>query len=84
MAKVEITIEEFCNRVQKSLENASFEQKRQLIELLIDRVIVTDTEVEIRYVIPTSPESEHVRFCHLRTDYFYAPHLVWLGDGQTS
>jgi len=38
--------------------------------LLIDRVVVTDAEVEIRYVLPTSPESEHVRFCHLRKDYF--------------
>jgi len=41
--------------------------------LLIDRVIVTDAEVEIRYVLPTSPESEHVRFCHLRKDYFHHP-----------
>jgi anaerobic magnesium-protoporphyrin IX monomethyl ester cyclase len=41
-----------------------------LVELLIDRVIVTDAEVEICYVIPTSPSSEHTRFCHLRKDYF--------------
>ena len=32
--------------------------------------MVKDGEVEIRYVIPTSPTSEHVRFCHLRSDYF--------------
>jgi hypothetical protein len=44
-----------------------------LVELLIDRVIVTDGEVEIRYVIPTSPSSEHVRFCHLRSDYLHNP-----------
>ncbi len=56
-----------------SLENATFEQKRQLVELLIDRVIVTDGEVEIRYVIPTSPSSEKVRFCHLRSDYLHNP-----------
>ncbi|MCI0662853.1 MAG: hypothetical protein L0220_17430 [Acidobacteria bacterium] len=41
-----------------------------LVELLIDRVIVTDDKVEIRYVIPTSPASEQTHFCHLRTDYF--------------
>ena len=57
----------------KSLAAASFEQRRQLVLLLIDRVIVTDAEVEIRYVLPTSPESEHVRFCHLRKDYFDYP-----------
>ena len=51
------------------LEQATFEQKRQLVELLIDRVVVTMEEVEIRYVIPTSPNSEQIRFCHLLTDY---------------
>jgi len=43
------------------------------VELLIDRVIVTAEEVEIRYVIPTDPSSEHVRFCHLRSDYLHNP-----------
>jgi site-specific DNA recombinase len=36
-------------------------------------VIVTDEEVEIRYVIPTDPSSERVRFCHLRSDYLHYP-----------
>ena len=65
--------EMFCKRIQAGLENATFEQKRKLVELLIDRVVVTNGDVEIRYVIPTSPESEHVRFCHLRKDYFNQP-----------
>jgi site-specific DNA recombinase len=56
--------------VQASLTNADFEQKRRLVELLIDRVIVTHDEVEIRYVIPMHPRSEHVRFCQWRKDYF--------------
>jgi site-specific DNA recombinase len=77
IAGLAIAIDDFCARVQAGLINANFEQKRQLIELLVDRVIVTDTEVEIRYVIPTHPRSEHIRFCHLRTDYFHDPHLVW-------
>jgi site-specific DNA recombinase len=67
------SIEAFCQRVQQGLTEATFEQKRQLIELLIDRVIVTNEEVEIRYVIPTSPISEHLRFCQLRLDYFRSP-----------
>ena len=67
------SIEAFCERVQHGLTEATFEQKRLLVELLIDRVIVTNEEVEIRYVIPTSPSSEQVRFCHLRLDYFDAP-----------
>jgi site-specific DNA recombinase len=69
LAGVAGSIEDFCQRVRKGLAEATFEQRRKLVELLIDRVIVTDEEVEIRYVIPTDPSSEHVRFCHLRSDY---------------
>lgn len=70
LAGIAQSIEEFCQRVSRGLEQASFEQKRQLIELLIDRVVVTNEEVEIRYVIPTSPSSEQTRFCYLRSNYF--------------
>ena len=63
-------IQEFCNRIQPTLSKLNFEQRRQLVELLIDRVVVDDEKVEIRYVIPTSPSGENTRFCHLRTDYF--------------
>jgi site-specific DNA recombinase len=62
--------EAFCQRMQAGLAAATFPQKRHLVELLIDRVVVTDEEVEIRYVVPTSPRGEHTRFCHLRLDYF--------------
>jgi site-specific DNA recombinase len=55
--------------VWHGLAQATFEQRRALVELLIDRVIVTDGEVEIRYVMPTDRASEQVRFCHLRLDY---------------
>jgi hypothetical protein len=53
------------------LAAATFELKRALVELIIDRVIVTDKEVEIHYVVPTSPEGPHYPFCRLRTDYLY-------------
>jgi site-specific DNA recombinase len=60
----------FCQRVQASVTNTTFEQKRRVVELLIERVVVTNDEVEIRSVMPTHPRSEHVRFCQLRQDYF--------------
>jgi site-specific DNA recombinase len=63
------SVERFCQRVQAGLAQATFRQKRQLVELLIDRVVVTEEQVEIRYVIPTSPRAEHTRFSQLRTDY---------------
>src|SRR3712207_796242 len=59
----------FCRRVREGLDHATWEQKRQLIEWLVVRVIVSNGEVEIRYAIPTSPAGEATRFCHLRADY---------------
>lgn len=70
-------IEDFCQRIQPTLDHLEFAQRRQLVELLIDRVIVDDGHVEIRYVIPTSPKGEDTLFCHLRIDYFnFPPFLV--------
>ena len=51
-------IEAFCQRLQPTLDNLTFAQRRQLVELLIDRVIVNDAQVEIRYVVPTGPKGE--------------------------
>ena len=69
VTEVMTSIEGFCEQIQRSLAQATFAQRRQLVELLIDRVVVTNGDVEIRYVIPTSPASVHVRFSHLRTNY---------------
>jgi site-specific DNA recombinase len=69
LTPVMTAIDGFCARVHQGVAQATFVQRRQLVELLIDRVVVTDGDVEIRYVIPTTPASEHVRFSHLRTNY---------------
>jgi site-specific DNA recombinase len=69
LSAVASSIEEFCAQTRAGLANATFEKRRALVELLIDRVIVTDGEVEIHYVIPTSPASVQIRFCHLRKVY---------------
>ncbi|HEX6292896.1 MAG TPA: recombinase family protein [Herpetosiphonaceae bacterium] len=70
LAAISTSIEDFCRRVRMGVDQATFAQKRQLIELLVDRVVVTEEDVEIRYVIPTSPESEQIKFYQLRLDYF--------------
>jgi site-specific DNA recombinase len=77
LAGIAATLEAFRERVQHGLVNATFEQRRQLVLLLVDRVVVMNDEVEIRYVLPTSSESEHVRFCLLRKDYFNHP-AAWV------
>ena len=73
LAGLASNVEDFCQRVQTGLSNATFEQKRQLVELLIDRVIVTEDEVEIHYVIPTSRGSEHRPFLPIAFRLFRTP-----------
>ena len=51
------SVDAFCARIQAGLDHATFEQKRQLVELLIDRVVVTNDDVKIRSVIPTTAAS---------------------------
>jgi site-specific DNA recombinase len=68
--------EEFCRRVRDGLAKADFERKRALLELLVDRVVVTDGEVEIRYAFPTGPDGERQPFCRLRTDYLQSVHAM--------
>ena len=66
-------IEAFCETVRAGLATATLAQRRLLVELLIYRVVVTDGEVEIRYVLPTSPDGPHPPFCQLRKDHLDAP-----------
>jgi len=76
-------IEVFCQGLQPTLDNLTFAQRRQLVAWLIDRVLVNDTQVEIRSVVPTGPTGETTPFCHLRLDYLLwvlgckAPRLGW-------
>jgi len=52
LAGLAASLEAFRARVQGGLDQATFEQRHQLVLLLIDRVVVTDASVEIRYVLP--------------------------------
>jgi site-specific DNA recombinase len=69
LSGVASSIEAFCVKVRPVLEHPTFAQRRQLVELLVDRVVVTENRVEIRYAIPTQSEGSNIPFCHLRTDY---------------
>ena len=71
VAELASGIGDFCKRIQQTLSTLTFEQRRKLVTLLVDRVVVDDEKVEIRYVIPTSPAGEEKLFCHLRSDYQY-------------
>jgi hypothetical protein len=79
LARMVTSMEAFCQRAQTGLANATFEQQRTLVELLVDRVCVANGEVAIRYVIPTHPRSATTRFCQLRKDYFQVVVHVAIG-----
>ncbi|HEY5866772.1 MAG TPA: recombinase family protein, partial [Candidatus Tectomicrobia bacterium] len=74
-------IETFCQRVCPTLTQLTFAQRRHLVELLMDRVIVKNDQGEIRSVVPTGPKGDITPFCHLRLDYLHGPPiLVRSGD----
>jgi site-specific DNA recombinase len=77
------SLDAFCAQVRTGLSQATFDQRRALVELLIDRVIVTNGEVEIRYVFPTARDGPFVRFCHLRLDYLDLPSALVAAQGLT-
>ena len=52
LAAVADRIDRFCQTIRAGLATATFERRRQLAELLIDPVIVTGADVEIRYGSP--------------------------------
>jgi site-specific DNA recombinase len=66
-------LEAFCRRLQPTLNQLTVAQRRPLVELLIDHVIVTHDQVEIRSVVPTGPKGEITPFCHVRLDYLTPP-----------
>src|SRR5262249_52412172 len=52
LAKVTLQVEQFRSVVAQGLDTAAFAQRRALVELLVDRVVVDAPDVEIRYIIP--------------------------------
>jgi site-specific DNA recombinase len=42
----------FSERIQTRLETASFEDKQAILQLVIERIVVSDETLEIRHVIP--------------------------------
>ena len=45
-------LEAFCGRINARLDDATFEEKQTILQLLIERVIVGEETLEIRHVIP--------------------------------
>ena len=45
-------LQAFCRRIDARLDDATFEEKQAILQLLIERIIVGEDTLEIRHVIP--------------------------------
>jgi site-specific DNA recombinase len=54
LAELSANVEELCQTVGAGLQTLDFAGRRKIIELLVDRVILSHDDVEIRYAMPLS------------------------------
>jgi len=48
------TVEDFCRNLSAALENPSFETKRRILGLVVDKIEVLDDQITIKHMIPIS------------------------------
>jgi site-specific DNA recombinase len=48
-------LEGFCASIRSALTEPSFTVKQKVLQLVVDRIIVEDTQLVIRHVVPTRP-----------------------------
>jgi site-specific DNA recombinase len=49
-------LERFSQQVRENLAQATFEEQRRLVELVVDQVVVTDEIVKVQHIIPLPTE----------------------------
>jgi site-specific DNA recombinase len=49
------SLEQFCASVRDALVTPSFETKQKMLQLVVDRILVEDTKLTIRHIVPTGP-----------------------------
>jgi site-specific DNA recombinase len=48
-------LEAFCDSIQDALIAPSFITKQKVLELVVDRIVVEETKLTIRHIVPTGP-----------------------------
>ena len=48
-------VDAFCASVQGAMEDPSFEVQQKVIQLVVNRIVVEDSQVIIEHVVPTGP-----------------------------
>jgi site-specific DNA recombinase len=54
-------LERFCNQVAKGLEAMAFEERQQLLRLVVERITVEDSRVRVETIIPTGQDDVKLR-----------------------
>ena len=69
LTELSSNIEDLCQAIRLGLQTLDFAGRRRIIELLIDRVILSQDEIEIRYAIPLTGISPTSKKETLRLPY---------------
>jgi site-specific DNA recombinase len=59
-------LEGFCANLREALADPSFAVKQKVLQLVVDRIIVEDTQLVIRHVIPTGSVGLQPRHHHAK------------------
>ena len=54
-------LERFCNQVAKGLEAMTFEERQELLRLVVERITVEDGRVRVETIIPTGEDDVKLR-----------------------
>jgi site-specific DNA recombinase len=57
-------LQTFCHRVSEGLDRMSFEERQELLRLVVDRITVEDETVRIETVIPQGDDYSQLRTRH--------------------
>ena len=57
-------LDQFCRRVSTGLDTLTFEERQQLLRLVVEKVTVDDDRVSIETIIPTRGDDGQLRAPH--------------------
>jgi site-specific DNA recombinase len=59
-------LDDFCTSIQEALVDPSFDIRRKVLQLVVDRIIVEDTRLVVRHIVPAGKVG-------LQTEHFWLP-----------
>ncbi len=75
----EISLEEFTQQIGRALSSSDFDLQREVIRLLIERIVVEDDALVVEHIVPTTNRISKLWPGRLRTIAFGFLVLAWPG-----